>query len=226
MKSLSSFRKAIALCLFFNALASIAMLLILRQGVDSDIELLTRVRYLAENPVLWRLSWLLWIMAAISLIYFLVHWGVFLDSPAHRSKIIFGVIVACLGMVPDTLAETLYIGLLPKMATTILQTPESLRLPLLDNFVQWQWALTLMTGFLGNGFYCLGGFTLNCISLGVENFPKKIALIGFPVWIFALGLSVSTIGLWRDWMIVSTALTMGAFILWLLVLLIFLKERK
>jgi hypothetical protein len=223
---ISSFRKAILLCLLLNALASALMLLFLRQGVDPSLEVIERVRYIAAHPGWWRLSWLVWMAAALSLIYFFIHWGLFLDGHAPRALIIFGVIVGSLGMMPDILAETLFLGLLPRLGQEILQAPEGSQGALLQSFAHWQWATTLVSGFVGNGFYALGGLILNGASHRSGRFRKIFVWLGWPTWVFAVGLSVSTAGMWRTPLILFTALTMGWFLFWLMVLLIFLQEVR
>jgi hypothetical protein len=223
---ISSFQKAVLLCLLLNALASVLMLFVLRPGVDPALELVDRIRYIAAHPGWWRLGWLVWMGAALSLIYFFIHWGLFLDGHAPRALIFFGVMVGSLGMVADILAETLFLGLLPRLAREILQTPEGSQGVLLQSFAHWQWATTLMTGFVGNGFYALGGLILNGISHRSGRFRKIFVWLGWPTWIFAVGLAVATVGMWRIPLMLFTALTMGWFIFWLMVLLVFFKEAR
>ncbi len=223
---LSSFRRAILLCLLLNALASAFMLVFLRPGIDPSIEVLERIHYIAEHPAWWRMGWLVWMGAALSLIYFFIHWGLFLDGHVSRALILFGVLIGSLGMVPDILAETFFLGLLPRLAQEILQAPEESQGALLQSFAHWQWATTLTSGFVGNGLYALGGLILNLASHRSGRLGKIFVWLGWPIWISAVGLAVSTVGMWREPLMLFTALTMGWFIFWLMGLLIFSKEAR
>jgi hypothetical protein len=169
------------------------------------------------------LGWLVWMAAALSLIYFFIHWGLFLDGHVPRALIIFGVILGSLGMVPDILAETLFLGLIPRLAQEILLATERSQGALLQSYAHWQWASTLMSGFVGNGFYALGGLILNGLSHRSGRFKKIFVWLAWPTWIFAVGLAVSTLGMWRVPLLLFTALTMGWFIFWLMILWVFLR---
>lgn len=214
---IKSFKNAALIAVVINSLASGVLFFILRPGLDSSIQISERLSYIHHYRLLWVTSWCIWILAAVSLIYFFVHWGVLLEKLSqgkHRTKVIFGVLIGTLGMIPDTIAETLYTGLLPRLAEQGISILGSgSRLAVLE-FFNWEQVGILLTGFLGNGFYCIGGLTLNLVALNIKRFPRKWALACLPVWIFSFTLSVaaligSTLGL-----MITTALTMASFVLW------------
>src|SRR5215831_99140 len=102
-----------------NLLASILLALSLNRALNPGLPLEIKLHELAQPAATWAGSWLVWMLAAISLILFFVHWGYLLDHFSQgkdRAWIIFGVLLGSLGMIPDTLAETLYLGTLPRLA--------------------------------------------------------------------------------------------------------------
>ncbi|MFO1464303.1 MAG: hypothetical protein U1F66_11050 [bacterium] len=193
------------------------MLFLLAPGIDAAVPLELRLQYISSHPRLWTFAWLTWIFAAVSLIYFLVHWGCLLESlepHRRRGKIVFAVLVGCLGMIPDTLAETLYIGLIPRLAA-LGQAKTGEALPTaLDHIRMWQQNLNMLTGFLGNGLYCIGGMTLTLLSIQVGGFPKKWSFPALLIWTAGFALSAATLLDHHVLLKVATALTMSTFVAW------------
>src|SRR5262245_29433328 len=57
-------------CLGVNALASLGMLLVIRPGTEVEPDVQRRAAYIQNHLVAWRATWLLWIMAASTLVAF------------------------------------------------------------------------------------------------------------------------------------------------------------
>lgn len=217
MDMVNQFRISAFAASLLNAAAAICMLLFLRPGlVPLDVE--ERMSFIASNALLWKLTWGLWVLAALSLICFFIHWAWALDRLSggkYRGLFIFGALAGSLGMIPDTLAETLYLSLIPKLATDAARTSDPLLHQLISSeFMKWEYLSSMFTGFLGNGFYCVGGLTLNLVAFKVPQFPKFWAFAGLPIWVFGFGLTLasfmgSILGLQ-----IFTALTMISYIVW------------
>jgi len=202
------------------------MLFFLAQGLDAAWPIETRLLYITNHQVLWTVCWIAWIFAAVSLIYFLVNWGILLEhlaTESMRPKIVFGVLISALGMIPDTIAETLYIGLIPQLANNAKVNLAGSPSGAFHEFAMWQQCINLITGFLGNGFYCVGGLTLALISLKTKPFPKKWALASFPIWLVGFGLSVAALLDHNAMLKFTTAFTMVAFVVWAACLGIFFR---
>jgi hypothetical protein len=136
-------------------------------------------------------------------------------SEAERGWIIFGALVGSIGMIPDALAETLYIGLFPVIARDYMQNANAS--PAFEDvswISAWMQAAQVLTGFLGNGFYCIGGLTLNIILLRASLMPRWVARGGLFIWIVGLGLSAAALTDSLTALMVLTALTMGSFVAW------------
>jgi hypothetical protein len=209
--------RAVLICLFLNLIAGVAMPWVLSPGLDPGIPFNQRMLYLAGHTQMWATAWLLWVAAALGLIYFFVQWGEWIgrDTAVSRATVKFGVIVGCLGMIPDTIAEMIYIGVLPQIAHSVTSGPMWSKNAGIDAFVLWERAATLFTGFLGNGFYSLGGLVLNIASLSAPAFPRRIAWAGLPLWMVGFSLSAAALAGQRELLIVTTALTIGGFIVWM-----------
>lgn len=229
MGIIKQFRLSAFVTAGMNLIAATAMLVFLRPGLV-PLEVKERISYIATNPMLWKLTWGLWILAALSLICFLIHWSWVLDhfsQKKYRGIIIFGALVGSLGMIPDTIAETFYLSIIPNLANEATQSNNAqLLIQIHGEFVNWEYLASNLTGFLGNGFYCVGGLTLNLVSIKISNFPKFWAYAGIPVWLFGLGLSIATfigsiLGLQ-----VFTALTMISFIAWSGLLSLFFNTKN
>jgi hypothetical protein len=94
----------------------------------------------------------------------------------------FALTLIGLGIIPDLSAETLYALVLPMLA----QQGSSLdTLQFVDQFAM------LLTGFLGNGLYNLGGLLLTLLL--IKQHPKLAnwLYIGVVAWMLGLGLSVA-----------------------------------
>ncbi len=210
-------KNAALLAAVINFLASMAMLFILKPGLTPENGIETRFEYIRTHSSLWTASWLVWIFAAISLIYFLIQWSLILDQITqgrYRGWIVLGGVLGCLGMIPDSIAEVLYLGLIPEIAQQNLGVTTSELHGLWVKLQEWERVAMLLTGFLGNGFYCLGGLILQSFSFKARALPGFCRMSGFVMWIAGLSLSVATLFKNIELVILCTALTMAGFVLW------------
>ncbi len=151
----------------------------MRAGLPVGGELASRLHYIQANIVLWQLGWLTWMMSAVGLLLFAHLLATALTPSVWRQ---FALTLIGLGIIPDLSAETLYALVLPMLA----QQGSSLdTLHFVDQFAM------LLTGFLGNGLYNLGGLLLTLLL--IKQHPKLAhwLYIGVVAWILGLGLSVA-----------------------------------
>jgi hypothetical protein len=229
MDIIKQFRLSAFVAAGINLIAATAMLVFLRPGLV-PLKVEERISYIASNEMIWKFTWGLWILAALSLICFFLHWAWTLDNfsqKKYRGLIIFGALAGSLGMIPDTIAETFYISVIPRLAIETIQSSDPLLVNIIHReFVEWEFLATMLTGFLGNGFYCVGGLTLSLVSLKVSQFPKFWALAGLPIWFFGFGLTLSSFIGSIFGLQVFTALTMISFIAWSGLLSLFFHTRN
>ncbi|MGV7220469.1 MAG: hypothetical protein ACQ9MH_02940 [Nitrospinales bacterium] len=229
MDIIKQFRFSAFIAAGINLLAAMAMLLFLRPGLV-PMEVTERISYIVANTLLWKMTWGLWILAALSLICFFIHWAWMLDQFSQkkcRGIIIFGALVGSLGMIPDTVAETLYLSIIPKLANEASQISDTQQLRLIHGeFMKFEFLASTLTGLLGNGFYCVGGLTLSLVSVNVSDFPKFWAYAGLPIWLFGFGLTIATFFNSILGLEIFTALTMISFIAWSGLLSLFIHIKK
>lgn len=204
--------------------------MLLKPGLLPPEAAMDRLAYIAANPWPWKLVWGSWIAAALCLIFLFAQWGALLDRWSAgdcRGPIVFGVLAGALGMIPDTLAEVLYLHHIPLLAREAVETSDPARQQqLLTSFQTLEPLLAMLTGFLGNGFYTIGGWTLNLVSLRVGRFPRGLAVAGLPIWCSSTALSASTVAGWTAGVTLFTALTMATFVLWAAAVGLFFRPRR
>lgn len=156
------------LCAFLNGLAGLALLFFLRPGTEAGGSLAARAAYIAAHPAAWRLGWLLWMLAALSLLGFYAWWGARLPRPAVGY---FALCLAALGLICDFLGESFLIAWFP------------------SHFNSLHRAASLLTGSLANGFYTLAGITL---TLATPWLARPLRLLAWAAWLAGLTLSLAT----------------------------------
>ena len=181
-----------------NLVALGSMLVLLQPGLPMSNTLPEdRLAYLAGHTLSWAVGWIAWHVAAISMLSFDVGlaalWG-------RRAPIRCGVAVLCAaaGMAADLGAQGIYIVLAPGLDVPSFTLLES--------------GVTVLTAYIGNGLYTVGGILLTWV--GVGTLPRPLLWVAALAWIGGIGLSVSTLLQSSDGQFVSTALLMPAFVLW------------
>lgn len=225
MHDIKSFRRATIIAFLFNGSASLAMLFLIRPGLGLDGHFEAQTAYLRDFYWLWVFGWLVWIAAAVALIYFFVAWGFFVDAPSSRPLIVFGVLLAAMGLVPDTIADVMYIAVIPKWAA-LQNIPTEAGGTFVHQMTAWARLSELLTGFLGNGLYSVGGLVLNIVTLQSATVSKSWAKGGLVVWFLGLALSVVTLLKYKMAMVIVTGALMTAFLLWLFCLAFLMKGKK
>jgi hypothetical protein len=177
-------------CALLNGLAGLALLFVLRPGTEAGGSLEARAAYIAQNLLGWRAGWLLWMLAALSLLGFYAWWGARLPRPGWG---LAAFSLAALGLVCDLLGESLYIAWLPERLAG-LHRP-----------------IALLTGGAANGLYTLAGITL---TLATPWLRGALRLWAFGAWAGGLGLSAFTLLDFAPGMIASGAVLMALFVPW------------
>ena len=180
-------------CAIANALAALAMLLVLRGGTEVVPNIAERAAYITAHAEWWRLGWALWMMAALSLITFYAWWGAWLPSPRLA---IAALIVGIAGLLCDLFAESLLIGWLPHRIETIA--------PL----------ASLLTGGAANGLYTLAGAML---TLGTRSLRGALRVWAWATWGSGFALTICTLASSVWGMIISTAVLMSLLCPWVVV---------
>ena len=179
MKSYSSKFYLIHTIVAVIGLACLLMNGPMREGLPLDNTIEERVAFIAENELLWVISWLAWMASALGLLAFC---SIFADEleKSYLSKI--GLTIVAIGIAPDLIAEVIYAFIIPD---AIAYGVHLSTIKLLESVAMH------LTGFLGNGLYNLGGITLTLLAIRQKLFPAWLAVWGMAAWILGLLLSVS-----------------------------------
>jgi hypothetical protein len=165
-----------------NALAAAAMLVLLKPGLLGD------QAWIASHKPLWIFGWLLWQLAAISLVAFYAALSIrFRDRAPIRCHT--ALVVAGAGLAADLAAETY-----------LMIRPDALRM------------LAPLTGYLGNGCYTVAGALL--LWAGARGLPRWLILLGVLTFAAGVALSAATLAESQIAEQVTTAALMPLFVLW------------
>lgn len=198
-------------------LACIAMPWLLAPGLPLDADLARRMEYVGGHTPAWKLGWGLWMASALGFLLFCQLLGRFIPDGVGRR---YALALVGIGVVPDLIAELLLSAILPWMATQSGAYGAA-------EYAGIEHLALLLTGFLANGLYNLGGLALNLLLLRNPAVPKWWVFLGLPAWLIGLGLSASTLTGAMDAAYWTTALAMGWSLLWMFLaaILIFPKHR-
>jgi hypothetical protein len=179
-------------CLAINALAAAILATVLAPGA-TFVASAASTAHIAANATAWRLGWLVWIAAAISLLAFFCWWAARLP----RSAIVLAALaLATVGVALDVTAESLLIGWAPDGYPGIVAP--ALRL----------------SGVGANGLYSVAGALLAWRTRGL---PRWLTAWTWAVWIAGGALADAAIVRSETASQVATAVLFALFLPWLAV---------
>jgi hypothetical protein len=181
-----------------NLAAGLVMLFALRYGIPAgESDLSARIDYVGDHILAWRVGWLVWNLAAISLLGFYV---VLAARWRERAPILCDLALLCAaaGLAADLGAETILAVVSPGLRGETYAVVESVAVGL--------------TGYLGNGLYAVAGILLTWA--GRRDLPPMLLWLAAAVWIAALWLSVATLVSSNAGQFASAAALMPLFVSW------------
>src|SRR5215831_17598765 len=108
---LTPLQRTAAIAFWLHLLAGAAMALILRNGLETNPNLLNRVSFIVDHAALWSFAWLTWTAAAIAILCFYAAFA----SAYQNGQVAVWLTIAAIG--PDLCAQAIEIGVLPQMTT-------------------------------------------------------------------------------------------------------------
>ena len=175
-------------CAMANLVAVIALATVLAPGTTLADDP-TRAAYVRDHVVVWRIGWSIWIIAAITLLWFYAWWRSRIGAPA------VALAIAAAGFIADLVAES----------TLILVAPDRPEVAPLT-FV--------LTGGVANGCYTVAGILLSRVTTALRGplvpwtavmWGCGLALTVFAVLAIPLGVAASTAALFAlflPWLVV------------------------
>jgi hypothetical protein len=188
-------RRIAFLAAFANLLAGALTLFVLRQGLPPR-SLSDRAAFISSHEFVWRIGWLGWSVAAVTLL------GLFLALAGRWSAEApvlcgLGIVVATAGLAADLSAEALLAGFTRST---------------LPNLSLVQSEAFLLTGYVGNGLYTVAGILLT--AAGRRELPTSVLALGGAVWAGGLWLSAATLVGSTTGEAVSTGIVIASFVVW------------
>lgn len=223
------FRVAVAaayVCFGVNLLASLGAAIFLEPGSTMH-PLDERSKYVLEHGRDWRWTWAIWMAAAPSLVAFYAAFAWTLADDLALAKWA-AVAIAAVGSTFDVYAEVLLAFELPTLYKTLPPGTSERALLLLKDaeaVLRLEGRATLLTGALANGLYTLAGAMIAACAAQTAGFPRWLAWASAPAWLLGAALSASCLLFWPRATAVAMAGTMGAFLLWLALVIVFLWRR-
>lgn len=184
--------------------AGLAMVLILRHGLETNSDLADRLRFVDDRRLWWTAGWLTWTVAAATILNFYVRF-----AAAHRTR----------GVSAAPLKAAVLLTIVAVAADWAAQAVEMLVLPGLAHaadtagFLAWHRAAVVLTGFLANGLYTVSALLLVWASR--RAYARRIQAAGFGV---VAGGAILSAAAWADsaaGMFVANVLLMPCLLAWL-----------
>jgi len=169
-------------CVLVHTAAAFAMLLLLKNGLDTNEDLHARCQYIVQNHVSWTIGWLSWNMCALVILAFFV---AFARAHVRPSSVILNIVlcIASVAVANDLAAEAIEMGLIPQFAQVYLNSGIS------ASFLSFHRIVVLLSGFVANSMYTLA--VLLCVLATRKFYACWIAVTGFAVVVCGTAISVS-----------------------------------
>lgn len=174
-------------CAALHAIAGAGTLLLLRGGSEAVTDIQQRIGYMDQHPDRWRVGWLLWMLAAISLAGFYAWWGSRIASRAALTAFA----IAALGLACDFAGESIYIGWIPRPDTSLYR------------------AASLLTAAAGNGLYTVAAIILTLTTPGLP-----FRAVAWLAWASGIALTVFAILNIPMGVVIASGALMMLFIPW------------
>lgn len=197
MKRLS---QAAWLALAVHLLAGVAMLFVLRRGLETNPDLAERMRFIALHRGLWTAAWLSWTVAGPSILYFY-----FCLIRAHRLRPpwSWAIKLTVCAVVLDWSAQRIEISILPPLAAAGDAS----------FFLVMHRLAVLLTGGAANALYTLGAVLL--VFGTRRDYPDTVFRAGIGVGIFGLFLSGTALANSPIGMLAANSGLVPCLIVWL-----------
>jgi len=167
-------RYAAILAFTAHLVAGLAMVFVLRHGLETTADLHARLEFLLNHRVAWTLAWLTWTVAAPAILYFYVAY-----ADAHRISSRVPIYLTVVAIACDLSAQAIEIGVLPSLVAH-----EEL-------FLGFHRAAVMLSGYLANGLYSITAMYLTFAARSA--YPPWVSTAGIAVGVFGISLSLAAL---------------------------------
>lgn len=187
-----------------HLLAGLALLLLLRDGLDTNPDTAARLAYIAAHRAAWIGGWLTWHSASLSIVVFIILMSIAMDSGARSApaRIAVACVIAAFAM--DFSGQTLLIGFVPSADEPLADAAFILRI---------HRVAVLLSGYAGNGLYTLATLLIVARLWRESNVLTRLA--GVTIGASGAALSVAALLNSAGGMYWSNAVLLPAILTWL-----------
>jgi hypothetical protein len=188
-----------------HVVASLAMLLLLRGGLPGTSQA-ERLAYMHANQAAWVGGWIIWQIAALSLMAFYVVLAVRFRGVLSE----VALIAAAAGLAIDIVSESRYMAVLPELRG--------------EAFAALDRELEVLIGYGANGLYTVALVLLVIAGWGQLTWLAR--LLGVPVAV--AGFALAAVSLLHDARLemLTSATLFPLFTLWIVVLAFWLRKNE
>ena len=165
-----------------------------------------RLAYMATHRAAWLGGWLLWQLAAISLLAFYT----MLAGRLHKPLAIFAIPPAAAGLALDIACESRYMGVLPELSGGL--------------FTRLDRELEVLIGYGANGLYTVALVML--VIAGRRVFPKSATALAIPTIVSGFALAVASLLHSPRWETITSAILFPLFTLFIVVIALWLRKEE
>ena len=183
-------RRAPRTCASVHVVTAGATLLWIRGGSEAVADPSARADFIAGHAATWRAGWVLWMIAAVTLIGFYCWWAARSDKPRLAAAAL-GVAFAAIAA--DFFADALFIAWMP------------------DRYADVARVTTFVSEVVANGLYSIAGAML---MLASPRLPATFRLWGWSIWCSGFALAAFGAVPWDAGIVGASAVLLGLFIPW------------
>jgi len=189
-----------------HLVAGVAMVCVLRKGLATNPDLVSRLQFITKQPVLWTMAWLCWNAAALTILYFFV--CLFRVNESDHGRLLFPVMLVTAAVAVDLSAEAIAMGVWPEVAARGLRAGSTA----MGQFEVLDRTVTMLTGYLANGLYALA--TMLVVWPTRSDYPRAVWLAGLGVGGAGVALSVAALYDSVPALVWSNALLVPCIVVW------------
>ncbi|MBI3549420.1 MAG: hypothetical protein HY078_10305 [Elusimicrobia bacterium] len=188
--------------LLLHLAAGLAMVLLLRRGLESNADLADRLSFLQDHRALWTGGWLTWTAAAFSILAFFQAFAAAHSKAGARATPLWGaVFVAVAAVAFDLNAQGIEMSVLP----TLIEAP--------FEFLHQHRVAVLLTGGIANALYTAATWIMIAETSG--RYDRRTTVAGYGVVAFGIGLSAAAAADSAAGMVAANAGLVPCIVLWL-----------
>ena len=210
--------------LLAHLLAGLAMVAVMRHGLETNPDFAGRLEFISARTPWWIGSWLLWHVAAVSILCFCFCLNRAHEATQNRARSTLGrlaVAVCAAAIATDLAAQAIEIGVVPELASMVSGDHADPQTLLLLRTIRR--VVVVLTGYLGNGLYTLAAFLL--VISTRRCFRITVVLWGGAVVLSGLALSAAALTGVVAGMFWSNVLLVPCLLLWQCAILLEARRR-